>query len=162
MLLCPGFPAADVCSGGFYRQHVCAALPQPGTFDSGRQNRQGSWRHRLRGLRVPAPRGIESGLPASLSDSTDFHIIQGEMAIPVDPFPILLGHEGAGEIVAVGRKVRNYQVGNRFINPPYRKTTDRYGATWGAMADYGVVQDQQAMREDGLSPCAFQYQVPCC
>lgn len=84
------------------------------------------------------------------------------MAIPVDPFPILLGHEGAGEIVAVGRKVRNYQVGNRFINPPYRKTTDRYGATWGAMADYGVVQDQQAMREDGLSPCAFQYQVPCC
>ena len=95
-------------------------------------------------------------------NGTDFHIIRGEMAIDVDKFPILLGHEGAGEIVAVGSKVRNYKVGNRFINPPFRKTTDRYGATWGAMSDYGVVQDQQAMREDGVPESQFQNQFACC
>ena len=46
--------------------------------------------------------------------------------------------------------------------PPTAKQRIAMEPPGGAMADYGVVQDQQAMREDGLSPCAFQYQVPCC
>ena len=40
-------------------------------------------------------------------NGTDFHIIRGQMAIDVDDFPILLGHEGVGEIVEVGSKVKN-------------------------------------------------------
>ena len=95
-------------------------------------------------------------------NGTDFHIIRGEMAIPVDAFPILLGHEGVGEIVEVGSKVRNYKVGNRFINPPYKKSTDKYGVTWAAMADYGVLQDHQAMREDGVPEEEFRMQGACC
>ena len=69
-------------------------------------------------------------------NGTDFHIIRGQMAIDVDAFPILLGHEGVGEIVEVGSKVKNYRVGQRFINPPFVRTTEKYGATWGQMSDY--------------------------
>ena len=83
-------------------------------------------------------------------NGTDFHIIRGQMAIDVDAFPILLGHEGVGEIVEVGSKVKNYRVGQRFINPPFVRTTEKYGATWGQMSDYGVIQDSEVMDELGI------------
>ena len=89
-------------------------------------------------------------------NGTDFHIIRGEMAVDVDAFPILLGHEGVGEIVEVGSKVRNYKVGNRFINPPMVKTTEKYGMTWGQMSDYGVLQDWEAMKADGVPESEFR------
>ena len=94
-------------------------------------------------------------------NGTDFHIIRGEMAIDVDKFPILLGHEGIGEIVEVGSKVRNFRVGNRLMNPPVKRTTDKYGITWGAMSDFGVFQDQEAMRVDGVPESEFRMQLAC-
>ena len=44
-------------------------------------------------------------------NGTDFHIIRGEMPVTVDSFPTLLGHEGVGDIVELGSKVRNYKIG---------------------------------------------------
>lgn len=86
---------------------------------------------------------------------TDFHIIRGEMTVEIDDFPVILGHEGVAEVVEVGSKVRNYKVGNRFINPPEIKTTDKYGSAWGHMSDYSVFQDWGAMREDGVPESEF-------
>ena len=87
---------------------------------------------------------------------TDFHIIRGEMAVPVDPFPTLLGHEGIGDIVETGKKVRYHKVGDRFMNPVFKKMPGlRYGVTWGAMSEYCIVQDWQAMREDGVPESEF-------
>lgn len=88
-------------------------------------------------------------------NGTDFDIIKGEMSIQVDGFPFLLGHEGVGEVIKVGKNVRNYHIGNRFINPPIRHTTSRYGYVWGQMEDYGVLQDWQAMKEDGINDDQF-------
>lgn len=85
-------------------------------------------------------------------NGTDFHIIRGEMPVPVDRFPTLLGHEGVGDVVELGSKVRNYQIGDRILNPIVRIDPDcGYGSTWGAMCDYGLVEDRQAMIDDGLS-----------
>lgn len=83
-------------------------------------------------------------------NGTDFHIIRGEMSVEVDTFPTLLGHEGVGDIVELGGKVRNYKIGDRFMNPMIKLMPGtRYGCTWGAMCDYGIVQDQKAMVDDG-------------
>ena len=84
-------------------------------------------------------------------NGTDFHIIRGEMPIAVDGFPTLLGHEGVGDIVELGKKVKNFKVGERILNPIIKIMPGvRYGSTWGAMCDYGLVQDRQAMIDDGI------------
>lgn len=84
-------------------------------------------------------------------NGTDFHIIHGEMPVAVDSFPTLLGHEGVGDIVELGSKVRNYKVGDRIMNPIIKIMPGTpYGCTWGAMCDYGIVQDQKAMLDDGM------------
>lgn len=84
-------------------------------------------------------------------NGTDFHILRGEMSVEVDSFPTLLGHEGVGDIVELGSKVRNYKVGDRIMNPIIRIIPGTpYGCTWGAMCDYGLVQDQKAMVDDGV------------
>lgn len=89
-------------------------------------------------------------------NGTDFHIIKGEMSVKVDNFPTLLGHEGVGDIVELGSKVRNFKVGDRIMNPIIKIMPGTpYGCTWGAMCDYAVVQDQKAMAADGISEDQF-------
>ena len=84
-------------------------------------------------------------------NGTDFHIIRGEMPVEVDDFPTLLGHEGVGDIVELGSKVRNFKIGDRFMNPIIKiMPGTRYGCTWGAMCDYGIVEDHKAMIADGI------------
>ena len=93
-------------------------------------------------------------------NGTDFHIIRGEMAVPVGELPTLIGHENVGEIVQLGSKVRNLNVGDIYMNVPFRLMPGtRYSKTWGAMSDYGVLQDQQAIREDFME-LADQYLIP--
>lgn len=83
-------------------------------------------------------------------NGTDFHILKGEMSVKVDSFPTLLGHEGVGDIVELGSKVKHYKVGDRIMNPMIKLMPGTpYGCTWGAMCDYGIVQDQEAMIADG-------------
>ena len=113
----------------------------------------------VRDVPMPVPGPYESLVKVrscGFCSGTDFHIIRGEMAVPVDPFPTLLGHEGIGDIVETGAKVRYHKVGDRFMNPVFKKMPGlQYGVTWGAMSDYCIVQDQRAMREDGLPDSAF-------
>ena len=55
---------------------------------------------------------------------TDLHIIQGEFA---DTFPIVPGHEFAGEIVAVGAAVTDFAIGDQVgVNPSYICSECRY------------------------------------
>src|SRR5271157_2489790 len=51
---------------------------------------------------------------ACLCNSTDAKLIAGHFP-GVDQYPLVLGHESAGIIEAVGPKVRNFQVGQRAI-----------------------------------------------
>lgn len=81
---------------------------------------------------------------------TDIHLMDGLHPYPVS-FPTVLGHESVGRVVAVGAKVRNFQVG---------QLVSRVGAptgllpglavNWGGFAEYGIARDHWQMRRDGL------------
>lgn len=85
-------------------------------------------------------------------NGTDFQIIRGTLPVHegMKPFPTLLGHEGAGEVVEIGEKVRNIRVGDRYLHPNLRdRPGNGYTKTYGGMAEYGLVADYDAMKEDG-------------
>lgn len=64
--------------------------------------------------------------------------------LPVEEYPVMLGHEGVGEVVAVGSKVTSFRIGDRVLLPFVRPDAENYpgiGSGWGAMSEYGVVND---------------------
>ncbi len=83
--------------------------------------------------------------------STDLKIINNAIADMEVSYPTILGHEGAGEIVAVGEKVQNFQVGDRVTCARGMYVTGTpYTFTWGEMAQYAIAHDVKAMVEAGL------------
>ncbi len=83
-----------------------------------------------------------------ICNGTDMEIIRGEL--PEAPnFPLMLGHESAGRVVAVGDKVTTYKIGDRVIRASLLDN-EKYYSAWGGFAEYGVVIDTRAMRRDGL------------
>lgn len=73
-------------------------------------------------------------------------------------YPTVLGHEGAGEVIAVGKKVRHIHVGERWIHPNlYPDVGNGYSKTYGSMAQYGMVSDNKAMLEDGFTEEDFPW-----
>lgn len=84
-------------------------------------------------------------------NGTDFHIINGSLTKGegMGEYPTILGHEGCGDIVEVGSKVRHLKIGDRFIRPNTHGNAGRYSMTYGNMSEYGLVCDHQAMLEDG-------------
>ena len=83
--------------------------------------------------------------------STDMKIIHDSIADMPVQYPTILGHEGVGEIVAVGAKVKNFQVGDRVscARGMHIKGTE-YSFTWGEMAQYAIAHDVYAMVEAGI------------
>ena len=88
-----------------------------------------------------------------ICSGTDFQIINGtlEEEAGFNGYPTVLGHEGAGEIIAVGSKVRYLKVGQRCIHANLRPDVGNgYKKAYGGMAEYGIGIDFRAMVEDGL------------
>ncbi len=80
---------------------------------------------------------------------TDTHLIRGEFPFPIR-YPAILGHESVGRVVEVGRKVRNFRVGDlvtRVGAPP--AADGSYDICWGGVASMGLARDHWAMRADG-------------
>ncbi len=65
------------------------------------------------------------------------------------PHPYVLGHEGVGEVVELGKKVRNIKIGDRFIRPYLAKNAMPYRGNSGNFVEYNVMTDIEAMKEDG-------------
>lgn len=86
-------------------------------------------------------------------NGTDMQVINGTLSEDegMMPFPTILGHEGVGEVVELGSKVRYVELGDRFIRPDTPKWYGSYSCTYGNMAEYAVAVDQKAMLEDGIS-----------
>jgi len=88
-----------------------------------------------------------------ICSGTDFQIINGtlEKEAGFYGYPAVLGHEGAGEIICCGSKVRYLKEGQRCIHSNLRQDVGNgYKKTYGGMAEYGIGVDYQAMMEDGL------------
>lgn len=94
-------------------------------------------------------------------NGTDMQIIRGtggDLGNHVSLYPTVLGHEGAGEVIAVGRKVRHIHVGERWIHPNlYPDVGNGYKKTHGGMAQFGMVSDNRAMLEDGFTEKDFPW-----
>ena len=56
---------------------------------------------------------------------------------PESIYPIMLGHEGIGEVVAVGAKVKGYHIGDKVLLP-FVDPIGNVGSGWGALSEYGV------------------------
>ncbi len=63
-------------------------------------------------LAPPGPREVQVRLRAAGVCHSDLHVIKGELR---QPLPIVLGHEGAGTVEAVGAEVRDIQPGARVV-----------------------------------------------
>lgn len=78
--------------------------------------------------------------------ATDMHLIDQSISTPL---PTLLGHESVGRVIELGKKTRFFKTGDRVARTLLLKN-ERMNSTWGGYAEYGLVLDWQAMKEDGV------------
>ncbi len=86
---------------------------------------------------------------ASICNSTDSQILTGRF--PMDwldgqQYPGILGHEGVGEVVKVGKKVTAFKEGDLVFRP--RAEVPGLGCFFGSFAEFGVVTDYQSLKQD--------------
>ncbi len=71
---------------------------------------------------------------AALCNSTDRKLIEAHFP-GVEQYPLLLGHETVGTVVAVGEKARSFQVGDRVIGGLLLNSTHPdYASGWGGFS----------------------------
>ena len=103
--------------------------------------------------RVPMPTYGEYDalvkITASALCGTDMKILHNSLKGYTD-YPTILGHEGVGEVVAVGSKVRHLKVGDSVVLPFVIGKCGEFHSTWGAICEYSTVGDVESMVEDGL------------
>jgi len=88
---------------------------------------------------------------ACLCNATDGKLVAGHFP-GVDKYPLVLGHEGAGIVQKVGKKVRNFKPGDRAIGGLVFQFSDpKYATGWGGFCEYTLVNDHDAMVKDGVA-----------
>ena len=88
---------------------------------------------------------------ALLCNATDGKLVAGHFP-GVEDYPLILGHEGAGIVDAVGEKVRNFKVGDRAIGGLVFEFGDpQYASGWGGFCGYTLANDHDAMVADGVA-----------
>lgn len=98
---------------------------------------------------------------AALCNATDAKLIAGHFP-GVETYPLVLGHEGAGVVEAVGAKVRAFKVGGRAIGGMLGDFGDPgLACGWGGFCEYTLVHDHDAMVEDGVADAAHGWFESC-
>lgn len=92
-----------------------------------------------------------------LCNGTDLRVIDGTLGNVREKYPVILGHEGVGEVVEVGEKVRNFVVGDIITDPATAVEDPAYRSDCAAFCAYGIMQDLEVMRELGLGPDAARF-----
>lgn len=94
---------------------------------------------------------------------TDVKLLHGTFkGYPKSKYPLMLGHEGVGEVVEIGSDVTSYKVGDKVILPFVDEDSENYPGLysgWGAISEYGVVCDAAAYPEGTAPECAYAQQV---
>ncbi len=94
---------------------------------------------------------------AYLCNATDSKLVQGHFP-GVEDYPLALGHESAGIIQEIGNKVRNFNKGDRAIGGlVFDLGDDKLGSGWGGFCEYTLVNDHEAMVEDGVADEAHDW-----
>lgn len=93
-------------------------------------------------------------ISCGVCNGTDMKIIHKKFK-GIDNYPVVLGHEGVGEVVEVGSKVKYLKKGDRVLLPFAGELPEGMYSAWGTYAEYNVVTDARAMQDDGLTPEEF-------
>lgn len=88
-------------------------------------------------------------IACGICNGTDLKLIDGKLR-GFSTYPAVLGHESVGEVIKVGKKVRNYHIGDHVLRTVL-KETECYHSLWGSFAQYGYADDYMARVEDGVS-----------
>lgn len=104
--------------------------------------------------RVPVPEyGSHEALvrmQASALCGTDIKILHDDLKC-FRSYPTILGHEGVGKVIAVGDRVQKFKVGDSVVLPFIPRKCGEYYSTWGAISEYAIVGDSEAMKRDGIA-----------
>ena len=88
-------------------------------------------------------------LACSFCRGTDTHLIHGSLPF-TPPLPFILGHEGVGEVIAVGERCSRFRVGDRVLRAGAAYAPGTPGPPnlgWGGFAEYGILTDLDALHE---------------
>lgn len=102
-------------------------------------------------------------ISCGICNGTDAKLIHRKFkGVGMDQYPLMLGHEGVGEVVEVGSEVTGYHVGDKVLLPFVDPDPEKYpelGSAWGAFSEYGVVHDVQAYGDGNAPECAYAQTV---
>lgn len=108
----------------------------------------------IQNIPMPEPTACQAlvkMLACGVCAGTDTKLIDHHFKL-FDTYPAVLGHEGVGEVVALGRDVTGLRIGDRVLLPFQEGMNGPYYSGWGAYAEYAVVHDVAALRKHGLVP----------
>lgn len=117
---------------------------------------------------IPIPRfhtgqALVKMISCGICNGTDAKLIQGVFkGFPKNRYPLMLGHEGVGEVIEVGGKVTTFRPGDKVLLPFVDADPEQYGALdsgWGAFSEYGVVTDPAAYPAGDAPECAYAQTV---
>lgn len=95
-------------------------------------------------------------LAGALCTGTDLNIILGKNRDI--RYPTILGHESVGKVVATGKSVENYKVGDIVTSPRMLNiVSSDYYSNWGGLCEYGIATDYKKMVADGYEGCIEMY-----
>ncbi|MDD3337237.1 MAG: zinc-binding dehydrogenase [Lachnospiraceae bacterium] len=116
---------------------------------------------------IPKPKYNENQalvktISCGICNGTDTKLIhQTFKGVGMDQYPLMLGHEGVGEVVEIGGNVTSYKIGDKVLLPFVDPDPELYGdlgSAWGAYSEYAVVNDAAAGGKDAPE-CAFAQTV---
>jgi threonine dehydrogenase-like Zn-dependent dehydrogenase len=118
----------------------------------------------IRSVKKPVPGPYQALVRtevAALCNATDAKLIAGHFP-GMDTYPLVLGHEGAGVVEAIGEKVRTFKVGGRAIGGMLSDFGDpALACGWGGFCEYTLVHDHDAMVADGVADAAHGWFESC-
>jgi len=83
---------------------------------------------------------------------------------PDSSYPLMLGHEGVGEVVEIGADVKGLKVGDKVMIPYVDADPEVFGdlgSAWGGLCEYAVVNDAYAYPEGEAPDLAYsQAKIP--
>lgn len=105
-----------------------------------------------RDVPIPEPddyQCLTKTIACALCNGTDIKLLEEKLR-GFSEYPAVLGHESVGEVIRVGKKVKNYKPGDRVLRTNLRGT-EKLNSLWGGFAEYGLADDYRARVEDGVA-----------
>lgn len=94
---------------------------------------------------------------------TDDTLIKGHFkGFPSESYPIMLGHEGVGQVLEIGSEVKSFKKGDYVLLPFTDPDIDIYGelgSGWGAFSEYGIINDLSSYEEGNAPEVAYAQQI---